>query len=97
MTAGSSHVKKRQQPGTIETVMLSYPVTPSLHREGEMLGRSSNVLKSFIHFFFYCWLDKLSALHLEEKGAGQMQLSSVVFWHPTFFSPGGDSFTPEKL
>lgn len=44
-----------------------------------MLGCSSNVFKSFIHLF-YCWLDKLLALHLEEGGTGQMQLSSVVFW-----------------
>lgn len=45
--------------------MHSYPVTPSLHHEGEMRGRSSNVFKSFIRFF-YCWLDKLLAL--EEGG-----------------------------
>lgn len=66
--------------------MHSYPITPSLHHEGEMLGQSSNVLKSFI-YFFYCWLDKLSALHLEEGGAGQRQLSSVLFWQPHFLYP----------
>lgn len=88
MTGRCSHLEKRQPPRTIEGLnvfLLSYKFTTS---SCEMLGWFSNMLKSFIHFFLNCWLEKHSSLYLEEWDAGTTQLSPMVFRQPCFLHTG---------